>query len=260
MVKLISKISTGSKMDQIYLPKVRPPGFAVGDSVEIIPTAKENIPFYTHHVNQLEPIKSIIKDEILSYFEHADNAFITGSFLEEGFNFHDIDVVVLGESESKNNWSNYFTQKLGLPVQIISLDRKSLQQGLQQDPLFQMMMSKYLARKREIFKYKNRINYKLLDLHLLKSKTLIDNFDILTGKEKYNLVRNLLAIDLFLKEKNLERKIIEREMEKSFGKDTPRRLKENMVEKNIFLPKFRKKHGEIFHAILRGIKNEPQPK
>ncbi len=257
MVKIISKISTGSKMDQIYLPKVRPPGFAVGDSVEIIPTMTENMPFYTHQVSQLEPLKSIIKDEILSYFEHTDNTFITGSFLEEGFNFHDIDVVVLGETKSKNRWSDHFKQKLGVPVQIISLNRKSLRQGLQQDPLFQMMMSKYLSRKREIFKYKNRFNYKLLDLHLHKSKTLIDSFDILTGKEKYNLVRNLLAIDLFLKEKKLDREIIEREMEKVFGNDTPERLKENMAEKSVFLSKFRKKYDELFQIILKGIQNEP---
>lgn len=260
MVKLISKISTGSKMDQIYLPKVRPPGFAVGDSVEIIPTTKENISFYTHHVGRLEPLKSIIKDEILSYFEHTDNTFIIGSFLEKGFNFHDIDVLVLSEPGHEKSWSDYFKWKLGLPLQIISLDRKSLQQGLQQDPLYQMMMSKYLAKKREIFKYKNRVNYKLLDLHLLKSKTLMESFDILTGKEKYNLVRNMLAIDLFLKEKKLDREIIEKEMEKEFGKDTPQRLKENMMKKSIFLPKFRKKYEELFHTILRGIQNEPQPK
>lgn len=260
MVNLISKISKGSKMDQIYLPKVRPPGFAVGDSVEIVPTTKENIPFYSHHVGRLEPLKSIIKDEILSYFEHTDNTFITGSFLEEGFNFNDIDVLVLDKTESKNSWSDYFKQRFGVPVQIICLDRKSLQQGLQQDPLFQMMMSKYLAQKREIFRYKTVVNYKLLDLHLLKSKTFIDSFDILTGKEKYNLVRNLLAIDLFLKEKELNQEIIEREMEKVFGKGTPERLKENMVEKKLFLPKFRKKYEEIFQKILKGIQHESQSK
>lgn len=247
-------------MDQIYLPKVRPPGFAVGDSVEIIPTTKENLPFYTHHVSKLEPLKSIIKDEILSYFEHADNAFIAGSFLEEGFGFHDIDVVVLGAAGSDQSWSKHFQQSLGLPVQIISLNRKSLQQGLQQDPLFQMMMSKYLARKREIFKYENKINYKLLDLHLLKSKVLLDSFEVLTGREKYKLVRNMLAIDLFLKEKKLDWELIEKEMEKVFGKDMPLKLKENRAEKKTFLSKFKKKYEELFQIILNGIQNESQQK
>lgn len=247
-------------MDQIYLPKVRPPGFAVGDCVEIIATTQQNISFYTHHVSRLEPLKSIIKDEILNYFEHMDNTFITGSFLEEGFNFQDIDVVVLGETGSKNSWPDYFTQKLGVPVQIINIDRKSLQQGLEQDPLFQMMMSKYLARKREIFRYKTVVNYKLLDLHLLKSKTMMENFEVLTGKEKYKLVRNLLAIDLFLKEKKLDKEIVENEMEGVFGKGTPEKLKENMTEKNIFLPKFRKKYEEVFQIILKGIQHESQSK
>lgn len=247
-------------MDQIYLPKVRPPGFAVGDLVEIIPTTKENVPFYTHHVSRLEPLKSIIKDEILSYFEHTDNTFITGSFLEEGFQFNDIDVLVLSEPGHEKSWSDYFKWKLGLPVQIISLDRKSLQQGLQQDPLFQMMMSKYLARKREIFKYENKINYKLLDLHLLKSKVLLDSFEVLTGREKYKLVRNMLAIDLFLKGKKLNWELIEKEMEKVFGKDMPLKLKENMVEKKIFLSKFKKKYEELFQLILKGIQNESQQK
>lgn len=260
MVNIISTISKGTKMDQIYLPKVRSPGFSIGDHVEIIPTKKEKVSFYTHHVAQLEPLKSIIKDEILSYFEHAENVFITGSFLENGFEFNDIDVLVLGEPGHEKSWSDHFKWKLGLPIHIICLNRSSLVQGLQQDPLFQMMMSKYISRKRELFKYKSAFNYKLLDLHLLKSKILINNFDILAGKEKYNLVRNMLAISLFLKKKKLNKEIVDQEMEKIFGKGMPERLKWNTADKDTFLLKFRKAYNGIFEMIMEGIKRGSQSK
>ena len=77
---IISKISKGSRMDQVYLPKIRPPGFGVGNFVEIVPTQRKKINFYTHNLNYLEPIKTLIKDELFDYFEAVDNVILTGSF------------------------------------------------------------------------------------------------------------------------------------------------------------------------------------
>lgn len=253
---IVSTISRGTRMDQIYLPKLRPPGFAVGEAVEIRPTKKQKRNFYTYKVTKLEPLKILIKDEIFDYFEQVDNVLITGSFLEEGFQFNDIDILLIDHLQPQPDWQKHFKDTLGIKAQFICLDRNSLQQGLQQDPLFQMMMSKYLAKKRELFQYKNKFNYKLLDLHLFKSKTLMDSFDILTGKEKYGLVRNTLAICLFLNEKQLSKEIVDQEMERLFGKGIVEKVRKNIVEKGTFLRKFRKVYNEVQVLIMEKIGKE----
>ncbi|MDO8655732.1 MAG: hypothetical protein Q7K45_00710 [Nanoarchaeota archaeon] len=254
---MISKISKGTVMDQIYLPKIRPPGFFIGDYVEISPTRMKKTTFYTHNMPHLEPIKDLIREEIFKYFDAADNVIITGSFLEKGVHFNDIDIIVIGMIAADKTWENYFEQRLGLKVHFICIDRKSLQQGSRQDPLFQMMLSKYLAKKREMFSFKNEYKYKILDLHLLKSKSFLDNFDMLTGREKYNLVRNMCAIRLFLQGKVLDLEVVNTEIDKIFGKLAVMRLKENMVEKKIFCSKFRKIYDETFKSIM---KHAPQQK
>ncbi len=256
MVYLISKISTGSQMDQIYLPKLRPPGFALGEMVEIRPTKKQKRSCYTYKVGKLEPLKSLIKDEIFDYFGLVDNVIITGSFLEEGFQFNDVDVILIDHLQPQPGWQKHFKDTLGVKAQFLCLDRKSLLQGLQQDPLFQMMLSKYLAKKRELFHYENEFNYKLLDLHLLKSKTLLNSFDILTGKEKYDLVRNTIAIRLFLEEEKLSKERVEQEMEKLWGKGIAESLKKNMVEKGIVLKEFKKVYNETQAVIMERMKKE----
>ncbi len=255
MVNLISTISKGTRMDQIYLPKLRPPGFAVGETVEIVPTIKEKKKFFTYGVAQLEPVKNIINDEIFDYFENVDNVLITGSFLEKGFEFSDIDILLINGPKVENSWKEYFEKRLGVTIHALSLSRKSLLKGLEQDPLFQMMISRYISKKREIFRFENKFNYKLLDLHLLKSKALLDNFDFLTGKEKYNLVRNLISIKLFLGGAKLSRQSVDKEIDQAFGAGTADGLRENMMKKGEFLPLFRKIYNHIFDEIMGKLKN-----
>src|SRR3989338_8998130 len=239
MAELISKISKGSKMDQIYIPKERSPGFETGTFVLIRPAlekAKIN-PFY-YNVDNIEPIKIILIQEILSHFEYFDNAIITGSFLEIGFDFE---------------------ENLGINVHIISVNFKTLLKGISTDPLFQMLTSKLVSKKRVIFKIKNEINYKLLDLQLLKSELLIINFHFLTGREKYKFVRNLFAIILFLDEKSISPELVDNEINKYFGKDSVKNIKENLVDKS-FLARYEKLYENTFKRIMKGVKNGSKQK
>ncbi|MAF99433.1 MAG: hypothetical protein CMH61_02370 [Nanoarchaeota archaeon] len=253
---LIAKISKGSQMDQVYLPKSRPPGFAVGNRVEIKPTRKRKKSFYTHHVQSFEPIKQLMVNEIFDYFAHVDNILITGSFLEKGFYFNDVDIVVINEISEEQLWKDYFKKALGINVHIICINRKSLLKGLRTDPLFQLMLNRYIAKKREFFRYHNEFHYKILDLHVHSSKSLIDSFDLLTGGEKYKLVRNLIAIRLFLVKKQLTKKSVNKEMEKLFGKNVISELQNNMVEKRIFLKKYKAVYKKTFNKIMKSIKND----
>jgi len=99
MVELISRISKGTRMDQIYIPKIRI-DFTVGSYVVIRPLetiAEFEIKPFFYNIKYLEPIKTKIIKEIfknLSEMIKCDNIIITGSFLEQGFRFNDIDVIL----------------------------------------------------------------------------------------------------------------------------------------------------------------------
>lgn len=257
MVELISKISKGTRMDQIYIPKERIPGFELGATVLIKPVLEKAKPKpYYYKVRGLEPIKNEVIGEILNSFEQFENVIITGSFLEKGFDFKDIDVLLITEKKMETDNINYhFEREFGIKLHIIIIGYKPLLKGLNTDPLFQMMLSKFVSKERVIFKIKREINYKLLDLHLLESKSLIDNFDFLPGKEKFKLTRNLITINLFIDNKKISVETVHSEIENYFGKGTIKNIKENLLDKE-FLNKYTKLYDKIFKKILSEIKND----
>src|SRR3989338_9655760 len=105
-MELISKVSKGSKMDQIYIPKNRL-GLEIGSHVIIKPFEIKERKFseklYFYNVKSLEPLKLDIINKIINtidnYLKDYQNVIITGSFLDEGFNFNDIDIIILSEEK-----------------------------------------------------------------------------------------------------------------------------------------------------------------
>lgn len=262
-MEIIGKVSRGSMMDQVYIPKNRT-GFAIGNYVIIRPLEMErqkkqieNLYFY--RIKGLEPIKLEIIQEVMRTVDKSlanyDNVFITGSFLDEGFHFNDIDIlIVIGDKINQESIKTSIEKKTGVIVHILTLSNKDLRRGLETDPLYQMMLSKCVAKKRFVYKNKRAINYKLLDLHLLKSKNLINSFDILSGKEKYDLTRNMIAISLYLDKKKVSVESVNKEIKRALGVDS-REIKENILDNKAFLKKYKSIYNKIFSAILRGIKN-----
>ncbi len=259
MVFLVSKISKGTVMDQIYVPKVRAPGFERGAIVAITPLQSKAVTgIYCHQVQRLEPIKKIIVDEIFNYFEHADNVLVAGSFLEEGFGFEDVDAVVLTEKSVDNAAiKTHFKAALGIDIHVICLPLKELLKGLGSDPLFKMLLSRFVAKKRIILPKKRTIKHKLLDLQLLESKALIDSFDFLNGRDKYKLVRNAVAIACFLDNKSLTASLVDNEIERYFGEASVISIKENTVDAE-FLLRYKLFHKRLLKRILEGVKNGPK--
>ena len=253
-MEIIGKISKGTKMDQIYISKERIPGFEIGRPVLIKPIQKFEIrPFY-YQVNTLEPVKNLILRELFNYLEHLDNVIITGSFLEKGFEFKDIDIILItNEKLNLSDIKGHIKEEFGIEAHILSLSYKELLEGLSTDPLFELMLSQFVSKKRIIFNKKKRIDYKLLDLHLLKSKTLIDSFEFLSGKEKYKLIRNLIAILLFLGNKKINYKSLNLEIEKQFGDDAIQKIKENRFDKRLFLKKYKSLYDRTFKNIMDKI-------
>jgi len=138
-------------------------------------------------------------------------------------------------------------------MHVLFASTKTLMAGLSTDPLYSLMLSKCVSKNRIIFKVKKIVNYKILDYQLLKSKTLIDNFDFLNGDEKYYSLINMFSILLFIQNNKLNRNIVEKKIEDSFNikiKD----IKENVIEKKGFLMKYKKIYNQTFKLIMRNLK------
>ena len=248
-------------MDQIYIPKNRT-GFNIGNYVVIKPleTNREEKPIkklYFYGVKNLEPIKLEIIHEILTiinkYLDGYDNLIITGSFLEKGFHFNDIDILIVGNGKiNQEPIKEAIERKIGVKGHILTLSNKELTKGLETDPLYCVMLSRCVTRKRFLYKTKQTIDYKLLDLHLLKSKVLLDNFDVLNGKQKYDFVRNIVAISLYLNGNKVTVESIDTEIKRSLGIRV-QEIKNNLLNKKEFLKKYKLIYDKTFSMILRGI-------
>lgn len=259
---LIAKVSRGSKMDQIYIPKNRA-GFVVGDLVVVnsLKTGEEiEGKNYFYGIDFIEPIKLEIVNKLFGeidlFLGDYDNIIITGSFLDKGFHFNDVDILVVsGKGFNVDYFCGLLKEKLGIQVHIVKLEINELVEGLRSDPLYQMMLSKCISKKRFVYNVGRKIDYKMLDLHLLKSKVLLDGFDILDGIEKYKLVRNLVAISLFLEGKKVSENNVLKEIKKVFSLKDIQDIKINLVDKGLFLRKFSKEYNKVFEKIMKGIKN-----
>lgn len=268
-MEMIGKVSKGSKMDQIYIPKNRN-GLAIGNYV-IIKSLEEERPkkpmekLFFYGIIGLEPIKSGIVNEILKIIDrftnNYDNIIITGSFLEDGFHFNDIDVLIITKYKSNRKIiEGDIERKTGIKAHILFLNNKELLAGLETDPLYRIMLSKSISKKRFVYNTKSRINYKMLDLHLLKSKILIDNFDVLSGDEKYSLIRNVIAIYLYLENNKLSKELVDNKIKKVFNLRDIKELKQNLIDKKDFLKKYKLIYNKTFSKIIKGIENGSKQK
>jgi len=245
-------------MDQVYISKNRS-GFEVGSYVAITPVAKKQaISAYYYHTEKLEPIKVQIINEIFEFSDDSENAIITGSFLNKGFDFEDIDIIVI--NGTKKPIEQFIADRFGIKSHIMDMTYESLRKGANTDPLFRMLLSRFVAKKRILLKFESKINYKLLDIYLLKSKLLINNFDSFNGKEKYRLVRNTIAIKRFMEYKKLSDESVNKDINDCFGKDAAVKIKNNTFEKTIFIKKYKALHSNLFERIMEWIKNDKKQK
>jgi hypothetical protein len=259
-MEIIAKISKGTKMDQIYLPKNRV-GLSTGSYVTITALEKQKQtikPYF--YIKDLEPIKTGIIKRIFYIIDkltkNYENIIITGSFLDKGFYFNDIDVIFASDDKiSENQIKKTLENELKIKIHLIKLNNKDFKKGLETDPLYIMMLSRCVAKKRFIYKLKRKLYYKILDLHNLKSELLPINYDILTGNEKYYLTRNMIAISEFIENRKITKDIIDNKIEEIFNikvKD----LKNNIIkDKKEFIKKYKIIYNKTFNKIMEGVKN-----
>ncbi len=267
-MEIIAKISKGSLMDQIYVPKKRS-GLETGSYVVISPLSKNHITTtqkpYFYGIKEIAPIKLNIIQKIFntvdSLIKEYQNIIITGSFLNEGFKFNDIDIIIVKENKVNERELKDKIQSLtGILPHIIIIDNESLKRGLETDPLYNLMLSCCVSSHRIIYNIKRKFDYKVLDLHLLKSKPLIENFDILDGEQKYYLTRNLISIKLFIENKKLTPSVTDTEIIKIFNLQDIEQLKNNMLNKKDFIDIYKKAYKKTQEAIFSLIKNGSKQK
>ncbi len=252
-------------MDQIYIPKNRA-GFEIGSYVTIRSLNNKNAEriernkLYFYHVKSLEPIKLDIINNVIKVVDanisKYENIIITGSFLDEGFDFRDLDIIIVSDEkiESKNI-EPILEKEIRLKLDIIVIDNNALMTGLSNDPLYQMMLSKCVTKNRFVYRIKKKMDYRILDLHLLESKSLINNFNILNGREKYYLIRNMIAIYLFLKGKKINQINVDNEIRKIFHLEDILEIKNNMLNKAKFLNRYKRLYNHIFNEIIGHVKD-----
>lgn len=244
-------------MDQIYIPKNRIGG-GIGDYVVIklvSPEEQRKIPAkpFLYKITKIEPIKMEIINKIFSILmdRNLENVIITGSFLERGFNFNDMDILIISEEQNsgkKEKIESQIINMIGLKPHIIMISKKALISGLETDPIYENMISRCISRERIVFNYKRKIMPRLLDLQVLKSKNLIGNFQEYNGKEKEYLVRNLVSIVLFLDGKKIKREEIERKTKEEL-KISLEEIKENKTGKE-FEKNYKRLYDKTFERIL----------
>ncbi|MCX6742566.1 MAG: hypothetical protein NTX24_05370 [Candidatus Pacearchaeota archaeon] len=263
-MEIISRISKGSRMDQIYIPKNRS-GLNIGDYVIVRLISLEERgqlkkqekdlrkPFF-YGINRIEPIKMEIINRIFGILDkfQFENVIITGSLLEKGFNFNDIDLVLVSEEQDhgkKETIESQIMNSVGIKTHIIMLSKKTLISGLETDPIYESMISRCISRERIVFNYKRQILPRFLDLQLLKSKDLIKNYQEYNGREKEYLVKNLVSISLFLEGKRIKQDEIARKIRAEL-KTRPEEIRENTAGKE-FERNYERFYKETFDRILR---------
>ena len=268
-MEIVSRISKGSKMDQIYIPKNRA-GLNIGDYVivrlisleeqEQLKKQGENLmKSFLYGINKIEPIKIEVISRIfgiLAKFQF-ENVIITGSFLEKGFNFNDIDLMLISKEQDhgkKEAIESQIVNLIGIKPHILMLSKKTLISGLETDPIYESMISRCISRERIVFNYKRQILPRLLDLQLLKSKDLIKNYQEYNGKEKEYLVKNLVSISLFLEGKRIKQDEIARKI-KAELKTRLEEIRENTAGKE-FERNYEKLYKETFNKILKEVEKQ----
>jgi len=254
--KIVKRISKGTRFNQIYLQKNEGLGFETGKNVIIMPLeeAIEEEPSIFEYNVKLESLKKEIIKEIFKCVNEegdSDNIIITGSFLNKGFNFEDIDIVIVNPSKIDEYSLKYMIEeRIGADTHLILIESESLNRGIRRDPLFRLMTERFVATKRTIFRKERDTNYKLLDIHLLRNKNLIEGYDLLNIRQRKKLLRDFVSIKLFSENKEVTIKSIEKETEKIFGKEIVERIFFHGDKKQEFMKKLKDEFNRVEKRIL----------
>ncbi|MEK6824021.1 MAG: nucleotidyltransferase domain-containing protein [Nanoarchaeota archaeon] len=266
-IQFIHKISKGSKFNQIYIPKEMEADFEVGDSVEVKLLKKKEKVYYSKNLDELSDFKEkLIKEifSILNKFNEIRQIFAVGSFLTQKVDYNDIDlIVVINKNKNEKleeNIYNGLIEKINLKFHIIAIQEDKLNYLEKNCPLTKSMFYYHISNKEFNSSAERNIDKKHIKFLLMMSEDLLE---INAGsKNFYDNIRRLITIERFLKQKDLNPKEINKELElilNDFGKNILSLLKNNEQIDEKTLKKLRRIIKEKLSDIKKNLnKNEQE--
>ncbi len=225
------KVSKGSKFNQIYIPKEAEKDFEIGDLVEVKLLEKKIQLYYSNNLKHFSEFKeNIIKGifSILNQFGGIEQIYIFGSFLTKTIDYNDIDVLLVTKDENLKELSfNKLTKKINLKFHIISVNKNKLDYLIKICPLVRGIFHYCVSNKRIIKLPKREIEKNHIMFLLMMPEDILTT--TLNSRYFYDSLRRLITIEKFLKEKEQDLRLINKQMEKYLDKDLIKTLINNEI-------------------------------
>lgn len=254
IAKFKKNVSKGSRFNQIYVPKNMEDLIEVGDEVEVILVKKHTKLYYSKGLNKLSEFKEDLVKNIFSFLaEIADFTYVfaVGSFLTEKINYNDIDIVLITAKKDDNfeeSAYNKLIEKFNLKFHILAIEEKRFEHLLKICPLTKTMFSKFICSKPLIIIGKKSIDKKHIKFLLMMPHDLLEIK--LSSRTFFDNLRRLITIERFLKNKDLDIVLINKELKKLVKNHLYTRIKNNEEIENTSIDFLRK----IIKTKLENIK------
>src|SRR3989338_1924022 len=250
-MKFIHRVSKGSRFNQIYVPAEMRMTFEVGDLVEVRLIEKKSRVYYYENIKDLGDFKRKIIEEIFSVikdFNNIEQAFIVGSFLTSREDYNDIDVIIVGKNAEEEVCSA-LTEKLQLKFHIIAVPEEKFERLIKVCPVTRSMLYYYASNKKFSLSQNTSLDKNHLKFLLMMPEDLLEIR--VKSRAYYDSIRRLIAIELFLLEKDSDPLKINKEISRILGKRVFSYLKRGEEISDAMLKEVR----EIIRSKLDKINN-----
>lgn len=252
------KVSKGSRFNQIYIPKEMENRINVGDLVQV-KLLKKHTELHYKNQEKLSDFKEYLIKNIFStlqQFNETKTIFIVGSFLYENI-YNDIDIIIIVDKEGENlekNLENLLTKKFNQKFHILLFSEKKLKTLMEKDPLIRSMFNNYISNKKIELSYKKIIDKKHIKFLLMMPEDLLELE--MPSKIFYANLRRLSTIELFLKNKKLDRITILNQIKKEINTKLLNKIEEDKKINNKEINSLRKLIKEKIKNIRKIMEDE----
>lgn len=251
------KVSKGSKFNQIYIPKEMGDIVEVGDIVQVRLLEKHKELYYKNQ-KKLPDFKEYLIKKVFSdlqKFKEIKTILVVGSFLYETI-YNDIDIILIADKEEKvseKNLENLLIKTFNQKFHVLLFNEKKLRDLIEKDPITRVMLNNYISNKKIDFNYKTKIDKKHILFLLMMPEDLLELS--MPSKIVYNNLRRLIAIEEFLRNKNLEREDLLNKIKKEINIKLLDKIKNNEEVNNEEMSILREFIKKKIKNIKKMIKN-----
>lgn len=255
------KVSRGSRFNQIYIPKEMENSIEVGDLVRVR-LIKKDIKIYYKNQKKLSKFKEYLIKNIFSSLREFDKIkfiLIVGSFLHEII-YNDIDIVIIidinekkFENDFEKNIESLLTKKFNQKFHVLLYDEQKLKILIEKDPLTRAMFNSYISNSKIKLNYKKIIDKNHIEFLLMMPEDLLELK--MPSKIFYDNIRRLITIELFLKNRELNRETILNLINKEINIKLLNKIKDNETISGEEINSLRKVIKEKIWLVREAIKN-----